>query len=67
MTVKELMEKLKKAKPDMEVVIERYNTNYCGDVIVETVYLYDDYIHTTDDMFIIDIKAEGQGIDIVED
>ena len=67
MTVKELMEKLKKAKPDTDVVIERYNTDCYGDIIVETVYLYDDYIHTTDDMFIKDIKADGLGVDNEED
>lgn len=66
MTVKELMEKLKKSKPDTDVVIERYNTNCYGDIIVETVYLYDDYIHTTNDMFIIDIKTEGLHVDIEE-
>ncbi len=58
MKVKELMEKLKEANPDTEVIIRRLFVEYDGGAYTDDVII-DDFINITNDGFIIDITSEG--------
>ena len=59
MKVKELMERLKEANPDTEVIIRRLFVEYDGGAYTDDVLIDDEYITVKQDRFIIDITSEG--------
>lgn len=59
MKVKELMEKLKEANPDIEVIIRRLFVEYDGGAYTDDVLIDDDFITVEQNGFIIDITSEG--------